>query len=128
MRVLYRLRRQGRVECLNPEARRSRVYARTGTRREGVDWELYGWVSYSHRRAVLLALDEPRQPAGIKRRARFLQPGIRMSANNVRDVIRLFHARGIVRPVHVRKRAHPRYELTRLGEQLQRLVLEGETR
>jgi len=128
MRLLARLRQRGLVQCLNPNARRSRVYARTDAHLpEGVDWRLYGWVSYSQRRAVLEALDSPLYPAAIKRRARYLHPGIRLSANNVRDIIRLFHARGLVTPVDA-GRAHPLYALTVQGEALQRLMLEGETR
>jgi hypothetical protein len=129
MRLLARLRQRGVVRCLNPHARRSRVYARTDARLpEGVDWALYGWVCYSQRRAVLEALDVPRYPAAIKRRARYLHPGIRLSANNVRDIIRLFRARDIVTPVDVAGRAHPHYTLTAQGEVLQRLILESETR
>ncbi len=74
------LRRRGLVRCLNPEARRSRVYRRCSLehpeRETAVaqDWGLYGWVCFSHRAAVLKALDQPRRPADIKRRARFLDP------------------------------------------------------
>ena len=128
MRLLVRLRRRGVVQCLNPEARRSRVYARTDAPLpQHVDWVLYGWVSYSQRRAVLEALDAPRYPAAIKRRARYLHPGIRLSANNVRDIIRLFLARGIVTPLDVAGRAHPSYALTPQGKVLPRLLWESES-
>jgi hypothetical protein len=83
-------------------------------------------VCYSQRRAVLEALDAPRYPAAMKRRARYLHPGIRLSANNVRDVIHLFHERGIVTPIHVAGRVHPHYALTEQGKVLQRLVWERE--
>lgn len=127
MRLLVRLRRQGRVRCLNPEALRSRVYVRTDAQLpEGVDWTLYGWVLYRQRRAVLEALDAPRYPAAIKRRARYLHSGIRLSANNVRDIIRLFHTRGLVTSMDL-GRSHPSYALTAHGEVLQRLMLESET-
>jgi DNA-binding transcriptional ArsR family regulator len=127
MRLLARLRRRGVVHCLNPQARRSRVYVRAGAQLpRDVDWVLYGWVSYSQRRAVLEALDVPRYPAAIKRRARYLHPGIRLSANNVRDIIRLFRERGIVTPLDVSGRAHPSYALTPHGAVLQRLILESE--
>ena len=49
-----------------------------------------------------------------------------MSANNVRDVIRLFVASGIVRSVPGKRRAHPRYELTMLGDVLRTLLLRAE--
>jgi hypothetical protein len=128
MRLLTRLRRRKLVQCLNPDARRSRVYARANADLpDGVDWTLYGWVLYSQRRAVLEALDAPRYPAAIKRRARYLHPGIRLSANNVRDIIRLFREHGLVTPIDV-GRAHPSYALTPEGEALQRLMLEGEAR
>lgn len=128
MRLLVRLRQRGVVHCLNPQARRSRVYARTDAHLpEDVDWALYGWVSFSQRRAVLEALDVPRYPAAIKRRARYLHPGIRLSANNVRDIIRLFRARGLVTPIDL-GRAHPSYALTSQGEVVQRLLWKGEAR
>ena len=136
---------RGLVRCLNPEARSSRLYWLTdaGMRRqrawspaygrpkrkvlpESIDWNLYGWVCYRHRAAIIKALTEPLQPAAIKRRARTHNPGIRMSANNVRDVIRLFVSKGIVRRITA-KRSHPRYELSEVGQQLRHLLLEAET-
>ena len=73
--VLKGLARSGLVTCLNGRARRSRLYWLTqpgkqcqsrlqqervlGALRKDfpiVDWELYGWVCFSHRAAVLLAL------------------------------------------------------------------------
>ena len=80
-----------------------------------VDWDLYGWVCYRHRRAVLLAITEPMQPAAIKRKARSRNSQLRMSANNVRDIIRLFMGKGLVRSVQIRRKAYLRYELTDLG-------------
>lgn len=127
MVVVHRLRVRGAIFCLNPHARRSRLYARTNAALPvGVDWALYGWVCFSQRRAVLLALDAPRYPAAIKRRARYLHPGIRLSANNVRDIIRLFVARRIVRPIPARGRTYPDYELTPTGATLQRLLWEAQ--
>jgi predicted DNA-binding transcriptional regulator len=72
-------------------------------------------------------MDEPLQPAAIKRRARRHDPEIRMSANNVRDVIQVFLRRGIVTSVLERGKTHPRYELTETGRQLQQLLLRAET-
>ena len=92
-----------------------------------VDWALYGWLCFSHRRAVVRALDEPLNPADIKRKARFQNPDLRMSANNVRDVIKLLRMKGVVVLILDRKRAHPRYELTRLGRKLRSVILVGET-
>ena len=87
-----------------------------------VDWEVYGWLCFSHRSVVLRALTEPMQPAKIKRKIRSRHPNARISANNVRDVIRLFLAKGIVRQVFTKKQSLPRYELTELGCVYQRLL------
>lgn len=144
-RVLQQLATQGLVRCLNAEARQSRVYwlSEDGRRiRERlrtqaglpelehgfpeVDWQLYGWVCYRHRAAVIKALTEPLQPAAIKRRARSRDPGLCISANNVRDVIGLLVAKGIVVPVQIRRKAHPRYQLTDTGLRLQTLLNQAE--
>jgi len=92
-----------------------------------VDWNLLGWVCYRHRAAILKTLSEPLQPSAIKRRARARDPTLRMSANNVRDVIRLFKQRGIVQPVYLRKKKHPRYELTDVGKTLRQLLGQAES-
>ncbi|MFC1780851.1 hypothetical protein ACFLZ8_01125 [Planctomycetota bacterium] len=87
-----------------------------------IDWELYGWVCFSHRAAIIKALTESMQPAKIKHRAKQQNPKIKMSANNVRDIIKLFLEKEIVEPVKVGKRAHLRYELTELGRNIQGLL------
>lgn len=140
--VLSAMKSHGLAKVLNPEAARSRVYwlTRDGVRCQdelrkrqdkpplrhfyprGVDWSLYGWVCFSHREAVVKALEGALQPAAIKRRARFQDPGLRMSANNVRDVIQAMLSKGVVRRVDVRGKAHPRYELTATGECLRDLL------
>jgi len=136
-RVLRDLMTQGLARCLNPDARRSRVYGLTQQGREiagsdkldnpdEINWELYGWICYSHRAAIIRVMDEPLQPATIKRKARMQDANLRMSANNVRDVIRLFVEKGIAKPVTIRRRAHPRYELTSTGRRLQEQLLEAE--
>ena len=131
------------VKCLNPTAKRSRLYWLTPVgilcqkKLNGnlpttlkdlpdIDWQLYGWVCYNHRAAIIKALTGPMQPAIIKRKAKQRNHKIRMSANNVRDVMRLFVQKGIVRPVKLRKKAHLRYELTELGHKLQRLLSQAE--
>ncbi len=139
--LLWELAIYGLVRCLNEHARRSRVYWLTylglGCQHKlyellhtrppkhhvpMVDWHLYGWVCFSHREAIIKALLYPMQPSAIKRRARLQNFELRMSANNVRDVIRLFLAKDIVRPVHRRRNAHPLYELTDVGIDVQRLL------
>lgn len=131
----------GLLYCLNDRARRSRIYWHTpmggAWRRRfseappafdlsSVDWSLYGWVCYSHRAVIIKVLNMPMQPSEIKRRARSTNPSLRMSANNVRDVIRLFVKRDVVRPVQVRRKAHPRYELTEMGRRFQQLLRDAE--
>ncbi len=141
--VLKGLAGNGLVTCLNGRARRSRLYwltqpgkeCQSRLRRERglgalrndfpiMDWELYGWVCFSHRAAVLTALREPMQPAQIKRVARSQNPALKMSANNVRDVVRLFLERGITERVPgVKNRSHSRYQLTKEGAQLRVLLM-----
>jgi len=137
---------KGLVTCLNPEARNSRLFWLTQSGQEcqkrlyqesypektaelydfpSVDWELYGWVCYSHRGAIIRILTEPMQPSAMKRTLR-KYPALKISANNVRDVIRLFLGKGIVRLVKVHKKAHPRYELTEAGEQFRKLLMGAE--
>ena len=129
------------ITCLNVASRRSRLYWLTDLGKNcqkklfaeqelpepkhdfpGVDWNLYGWVCFSHRSAIIRAMYGPMQPVTIKHKARSRNPLIRMSANNVRDVIRLFLARGIVQPVKVKRKAHLHYELTDSGKKLQTLL------
>ncbi len=144
-RLIAGLRTAHLIECLNGAASSSRVYALSDLGRSSrsvvaagalrsvesyffprLAWRDYGWCCFSHRRAIVKTLTEPLYPALIKRRARQRWPGIRMSQNNVRDVIRLMRARGIVRPVPMRKRAYPYYELTRRGALIQKLLNRAE--
>ena len=153
--ILYELEVYGLVKCLNSCARRSRVYWLTERGKScqkiirlqlrlpqlkydfpSVDWKLYGWVCFSHRNAVLKTLVEPMQPSEIvepmqpseiKRKAHFHNPNLRMSANNVRDVIRLFLEKGVVESIETKAKAHPRYQLTEIGKKLQLLLFRAET-
>lgn len=146
-RVLKELATYCLVTCVNPRAGRGRLYWVTALGRvcekrlrkdkglpvlsrdlPGVDWELYGWVCYSHRAAVIRALEDPLQPADIKRKARVQNPELKMSANNVRDVIRLFLKRGVVEAVWGRKGVHPMYQLTEVGEMMQTLLFSAGNR
>jgi hypothetical protein len=143
---LAELRVYNLVTCLNPNACRSRVYGLTDlgvafqerlaalTGRTwmppilagGLDWGLYGWCCYRHRSAMLLAFDEPGQPAAIRRVAHSRDPNLRMSSNNARDVVRLLRQQGLVVPLVERKRRYPRYALTPTGAVMQHL-LQGAT-
>ena len=143
--VVADLAAHGLIVCLNSQAVRSRLYwpSELGQRclvslytstnsttqtasLPDVDWALYGWICYSHRAAIIKTLTEPMQPALIKRRARSHYADLRMSSNNVRDVIRLFLAKGIVQTVRIRKKAHLRYLLTDIGRQFQTLLRQAE--
>ena len=143
--LLAKLKIKGLLTCLNPGAIKSRLYGLTefGIRcrkqlhqvlglphkeynKPDINWHLYGWVNFNHRSAIIKILTTPMQPAEIKKVLRIRRPNIKISANNVRDIIKLFLARDIVRPVKIRKRAHPRYELTDLGTKLRQLLLQAD--
>ena len=118
--ILGQLTLCGLVKCLNPTATRSRLYWLTpigilcqkkltkdktlpdiAKLLPDIDWQLYGWVCYNHRAAIIKALTEPMQPATIKHKAKQRDPRMKMSANNVRDVMKLFLQKGIVQPVRM---------------------------
>lgn len=143
--ILSELAKHQMVFCLNPKANRSRLYWLTDLGKAcqqkwrenlclppiiydlpAIDWDLYGWICFNQRKAVIKALKEPLQPATIKRRAKFENPDLRMSANNARDIIRLFLKKGIVRPVKMRKKAHLLYELTEAGNMFRQLLMHSE--
>jgi predicted transcriptional regulator len=135
----------GLVICLNPDAIKSRLYWLTafGIRCQkqlhqelglfykkytlpNIDWHLYGWVNFNHRAAIIKILIIPMQPSEIKRTLWIHRSNIKISANNIRDIIKLFLARGIVKPIKIRKKAHPRYELTELGTKLRQLLIRAD--
>ena len=143
--VLKELSAYRLVYCLNPQARRSRLYWLTGKYKQYqkkilktyrlpiytydfpvVDWKLYGWTCYSHRAAIIKAITEPMQPASIRRKIKQQASGMRISANNVADILRLFLRKAIVKPVSIRRKAFCRYELTELGNKLQTLLCQAE--
>lgn len=133
--------------CVNPDAVRFRLYRLT---RKGLQcrlavidedageyrppafpvefWHLYALVLYPHRSAVIRELTWPMQAAEIKRRASMNDPNVRISAGNVREVLKFLLKKGIVRRFFVRRSAYPRFELTDLGEQLREVLLEAEVR
>ena len=137
----------GLLICLNPNARNSRLYWLTDKGHPchwkdchdedppyaykepdlpDVDWNLYGWLCFNHRSTVVKTLTYPMQPSEIKRIIRLQKSKIKISANNIRDIIKLFIARGLVRTVPIRKKAHRRYELTLLGTKLRQLLVQAE--
>jgi hypothetical protein len=121
---LYWLTRVG-TACQR-RLRQAKGLAPIGHELPEIDWGVYAGVCYRHRGAVIKAMAEAMQPAAIKRRARFQNPQLRMSANNVRDVIRQFLAKGVVQQVRIKQRAYPRYVLTELGKQCQGLLVGAE--
>lgn len=145
--TLIKFARKGIAVCLNPSAVCSRIYGLTdvgiscqkqlcrdlgiaceefGTHSRNVSWDLLGWVFFSHRSMVIRAMNKPMYPSEIRRRIRGRFPGARLSVNNICDVIRLCLAKGIVRPVRVRKKARPQYELTELGTRLLQMLIQVE--
>ncbi len=143
--VLQELSAYWLVYWLNPEAKRSRWYWLTNKCKQYqkkilkthglpiyaydfpiVDWKLYGWICYSHRAAIIKVITEPLQPASIRRKIKQQVPGVKISANNVADILRLFLKETIVKPVKIRRKVFCRYELTELGNKLQILLCNAE--
>lgn len=138
---LWSLTLRGVLRCLNQDTRFNRLYTLTklghacqrrlkvtcgltsaGYHEPDVPWDLYSSICYRHRAAVIESLREPMQSATLRRKARRQDPTLRMSANNVRDVMKYLLQKQIARRVTIRKKKHPRYELTELGREFQRLL------
>ena len=132
----------GILYCLNPDTRYNRLHWLTNLgkgcqrrlrqrlasrplvyRLPDMPWDLFSSLCYSHRTSILKALHGPMQAAEVKRKALFQDARLRMSANNVRDVMRYLLEHGIVRRVMIEKRSHPRYELTELGKTFKELLV-----
>ena len=141
-KVLVECSREAVVRCLNARANTSRVYWMTALGRScrswmygreealpaeeqiaATDWELYGWVNHRHRSAIIETMSRPLRPSELKRKARLEHEALRMSANNVRDVMRLFVKRGVVRKTWPAKSTHPSYELTETGRRFRELLM-----
>ena len=139
---LWSLTLRGILRCLNQDTRFNRLYELTNLGkacqrrlrglRSGepnsyhapdIPWDLYSSICYRHRAAVIESLREPMQSATLRRKARLQDPTLRMSANNVRDVMKYLLQKQIARRVTIRKKKHPRYELTDLGREFQWLLL-----
>ena len=144
--VVAKLVARGLLTCLNPKARNSRLYWLTDLGAKyrkklhrdlalpyeeydllSIDWALYGWICFSHRSIVMKTLTAPMQPSEIKRTIRKRKAGMKISANNIRDVVKLLLEKGIVQKVFIRKKAHPRYELTDSGNQFREILMQSET-
>ena len=130
------------LRCLNPNTRFSRLYWLTklgnacqrrhrairgldppSYRLPDVPWDVYSSVCYRHRAAVIEAIRGQVQAAAVKRRAVARDPLLRMSANNVRDVMKHLLAAELVLKVQMKRKRHPRYELTELGRAFRELLI-----
>ncbi len=139
--ILQELSRCDIVQCLNPRVKRSRLYWLTQkgincqqflfkqTHKAAptydfpnVDWELYGWVCFNHRSSIIKVMTEPMNPASIRRKIYRQYPTIKISANNVLDILRLFVKKAIAESVYQEKSARASYQLTELGQKLQKLL------
>lgn len=138
IRSMYR---QRLVRCLNTTARTHRVYGltRLGRRLQRwlreiqhlppptvpeCDWRLFGLVCSRHRAAVLLALDAPLRVTEVRRRIRRSNSDLRISTNNVGDVLRWFLREGLVERVQLQRNPFPHYQLTDRGRHLRQLLCE----
>ncbi len=142
---ISKLVRNNLLYCLNSSAGNSRLYfptkicqtyrklvcdhlnlAYTEVYLPDIDWDIYGRLCFNHRTAVIKTLDEPMQPSQIKRLLRIQRPNIKISANNIRDIIKHFLKSNVVSPVQVKKKMHLRYELTETGKQYKQLLMLAE--
>jgi DNA-binding MarR family transcriptional regulator len=143
--ILGQLAKAGLVRCLTPDVPSGRLYAltRPGMRMQRelarkldlplqapetpeMDWTLYAWVSFRHRSAILKAMREPMRTSMIKRRAKMMNPHLRMRTGNAREVLKLFLKKGIAEKVYERKKKLPRFALTDRGRALQGAMLRSE--
>lgn len=149
--MLWEMSQAGVVTCLTPRSRHCRVYTLTddGHRcREWVrkemnlpvvpldqpelNWCLYGWCCSRHRSAVIKALDRPMRAVHIRRRARQRDAGLRMSAGNARDVLKVLARRRVARKTVVAtgrkgRIRFPLYQLTRQGTLIRDMLLRAES-
>lgn len=133
---VYRL-----VYCLNPRARKSRLYftsqlgkhARTVTlgiserppsqdELPNLDWKTYGWLCYTHRAAVLKALVGPLRPSEVKRRLRLQQPDVRINVNHITEILKKFVEKDVAHVVEPGA-WRPRYDATSPGRKMRELLL-----
>ncbi|HYE03141.1 MAG TPA: hypothetical protein VD963_07890 [Phycisphaerales bacterium] len=140
--VLWEFSMNDVASCLNGSSKRNRVYWLTPTGVQcqarlfaahkvplpahdfpSVDWNLYGDMCFRHRSAMIRSLAEPLQPSEARRRARQHNPGLRMSGNNARDVVRSLLRSDLVEPVEVPGQRHRRYVLSDAGRQFRQLLL-----
>jgi DNA-binding transcriptional regulator GbsR (MarR family) len=145
--AVYELAKSGLTECKNPAQRRSRIFFLTERGKIALInnnghtpqlcnfpsdeqlWSNYGFICFSHRSAIIKTLPsknctaiKPMNAATIKRRAKFNNSELRMSANNVRDALKDLVARGIVNKSYARRDRYPHYYLSDSGEYFKKLL------
>ncbi len=132
--------------CCNPESVRGRVVTLTKLGRKcrerllrrykltelpchtgEVDCNLLGWAVFRHRASVIKVLDRPMRAVTARKLAISKDSELRMSSNNARDVLKLVVKNGIAEAVEERKQAHPIYQLTDAGRQVQTLLYQAES-
>lgn len=146
MASLRKLAKRNLVRCLNPGAPASRLYVPTSTGQtcrkqlDGavsesqhatsaqLDWNLYGWLLYRHRSAILKALTSPMQPPDVKRAAKARDPTLRLSVDHCREALYDFVKKGIARTVPTKIERFKCYALTELGQRFRELLLGAEVR
>lgn len=139
--LLWELSSRGVLRCLTQRAAQNRLHwlTRHGiacqrvlreqlglgvleTRCPRVDWDLYAGMCFRHRSAVIRGMNGPMRPPEIRKRAVARIPGLRMSRNNCRDVLRLLLEKDVVRETKAGGIEHPHYSLTDLGRTFRELL------
>lgn len=135
--AIRELARLDLIHCLNPEARRHRIYWLTQRAHKFlpelprdhaqswslVDWALHGWASNPHPLAVLRALTRPMKPAELKRAGYLRDRSSRMTASHYRDTLRMLVQHGLVQKTYPGKKKHALYGLTETGRRHRSLLV-----
>lgn len=143
--ALQEFRTKNLVKCINPVARRSRLYWLTdlGVLAQkrlcgqyglgdweydfpNVPWDVYGWTCFSHRTAILKALKQPMSARKIKRIAYMEDETIRLPYSSVTLILRQFREKGIACLAEAGKKRDVKNELTDLGWKLRLLMTRAE--
>lgn len=121
-RIVNEMSLYGLTRCLTPGARRNRVYCLTESNPPHIPWEIYTACCFRHRAAVILSLNEPRRITNVKSVIHQSNPAIRISTNNISDIMRDLRALGVVEVYEGEPWNY--YFLTVLGKRI-RGLLEG---
>jgi hypothetical protein len=119
--------------CRNSDSQRGKLYDLTDagevvlkqianergiTVRYWIDWKLFACLAFNQRSDVLLTWRNPNESLRaieIKERAQKQKPSTKMSANNVRDVLRYLTENALVIKILKPRSTFPRFEITELG-------------